>query len=289
MSANVPSPPRRFRAPVTELTVKVIPARVFRSGGLMAAWALCCVFYSLVTAPAAVGVPEGIVTVPVVTGMSSSHPFQMIWEEILREADIAAVMMRIPERRKRRMFAEGRILLDCCADPARHMMAAEKNGQMFTDAFIETSEYYILAAGSDLAVSTPEDLKALRIAAIRGFTYQNEPFFGSRVDVTGWGDMMQVMAVGRADVGIINIEEFRWQMRRRPLPVKLGGLYRQSRLSARVHGSRQDLLARLNMAIARLRARGRIMEILGALTGTDGAVMPRSAPKGMSSPTVPES
>ena len=287
MCRGRPGPHRRSLAPATELTVKVVPARVFRSGGLMAAWVVCCVFYSLFTAPAAVGVPEGIATVPVVTGMSSSHPFQMIWEEILREADIAAVMMRIPERRKRRMFTEGRILLDCCADPAWHMTAAEKSGQMFTDILIETGEYYILAAGSDLVVSVPEDLKALRIAAIRGFTYEGEPFFGRRVDVTGWGDMMQVMAVGRADVGIINIEEFRWQMRRRPLPVKLGGLYRQSRLSARVHGSRQDLLARLNTAIARLRARGRIVEILEAVTGTDGAAMPLSAPKSISS-IVPE-
>lgn len=267
--------------------MKLFAARVSPPGGFMVACVVCCVFYNLFTLPAAIGMPDDVAGVPVVTGMSSSHPFQVIWEEILREADIAAVMMRIPERRKRRMFTEGRILLDCCADPAWHMTTAEKSGQMFTDTFIETDEYFILAADSDLVISAPEDLKPLRIAVIRGFTYESEPFFGRRVDVTGWGDMMQVMAVGRADVGIINIEEFRWQMRRRPLPVKLDGLYRQSRLSVRVHGSRQDLLVRLNTAISRLRARGRIREILEAVTGADGAVIPHGDPKGIS-PTAPE-
>ena len=195
-------------------------------------------------------------------GQSDSIAYSRVFAAILTEAGIDAEFVAAPHGRKRRMFMDDVIAMDCCASPVWRQAAGEVDLQVFSDAFYQSPEHYVFRQGQVLQINRPEDLANLRVAKVRGFNYRNEPYFGETISVRDMEDVLDLLVAGRADVGMINGQDFRRRMRLQPRPLELGQIYFTADLRVRIRNNHADLLPRINAAIATLRANGRIEEIL---------------------------
>lgn len=208
------------------------------------------------TAPAAV--PEQIATIATVY----STPFDRVWQAIITEAGIPFKTTKVVQGRRRRMFVDGFLTLDCCVNPSWRNRPEEQVVQLFTDSFYVTEIRYVFKKGKVVPILSPEHIKDLRFAIVRGFTYTLEDYFGETVTARFPGDALRLVELGRAHLTEASRVQFEYDMAQTPRDLELGGLSSYVSLHARVHISRADLLPRLNAAIARLKKNGRIREIL---------------------------
>ncbi|WP_417465751.1 substrate-binding periplasmic protein [Kordiimonas sp.] len=169
------------------------------------------------------------------------------------------------------MFLDGVIAIDCCASPIWRQAPGEEAVQLFSDAFHNSAEHYVFKKGHVLSIPTPEALRKLRVAKVRGFNYQYEDYFGSTVEVRDMEDVLDMLVAGRAQVGMINQQDFYRRMRLRPRPLELGEAHFVADLRVRVHKDYAALVPRINAAIARLQDSGVIAEILqeATMSGAD--------------------
>ncbi|MFC4349365.1 substrate-binding periplasmic protein [Kordiimonas lipolytica] len=195
-------------------------------------------------------------------GRSDTIGTQRMWREILAEAGIKAVFVNAPQARKRRMFASGRVLLDCCAAPIWRMRDEEVAVQSWSDVFYMSREVWVFRKGEAVPVATPEDRSRLRVAAVQGFDFHDQESFGIRVPGQDIDDTLRLLAAGRADAAILGSLDYEVRIgkdsdvfERGPVRVEVG-------LSVRAHRNAAHLLPRINEAIARLKAEGRIEEIV---------------------------
>lgn len=195
-------------------------------------------------------------------GQSDSIAYSRVFNAILTEAGIEADFVVAPHGRKRRMFVDGVIVIDCCASPVWRQAPGEAEVQLFSDAFYHSPEHYVFRKGHARVIETPEALKSMRVAIVRGFNYQFAPFFGDTIEVRDMEDVLDLLVAGRADVGMINQQDFHRRMRLKPRPLELGAEHFVADLRVRVHKDRADLLPRINTAIATLMESGRIRQIL---------------------------
>jgi hypothetical protein len=198
----------------------------------------------------------------IAAGESDSEGFQTVWREILSEANIEARYIAVPSERKRRLFVRGKLLLDCCAAPIWRDRPQEIETQLWSETFYITGEHFLFSAGTIHDVSTPEKLTSLRVATVRGFQYQDRGFFGANVAGVDIEDVFRLVAAGRADVGIVSNVDFYLLAPQLPGNFALGPLRLEAPQKVRVHKSMAHLLPKINAAIQRLKARGRIKAIL---------------------------
>lgn len=229
------------------------------------------IFIALTAVFAATMLPARAEGDTVRVGQSDSIAYSRVFAAILTEAGIDAEFVAAPHGRKRRMFMDGVIVMDCCASPIWRRAAGEVDLQVFSDAFYQSPEHYVFREGQVLEINKPEDLRALRVAKVRGFNYQNEPYFGETISVRDMEDVLDLLVAGRADVGMINGQDFRRRMRLQPRPLELGQTYFTADLRVRIRNNHVDLLPRINAAIATLKANGKIEEILSDSADTPAA------------------
>ncbi|MCJ9428039.1 substrate-binding periplasmic protein [Kordiimonas marina] len=195
-------------------------------------------------------------------GQSDSSGFHAVWSAILHAADIEPEFIDAPQERKRRLFTEGVILLDCCAAPLWRTRPDEVATQLWSDTFYVTREQFVFVRGKEPDVSTPAALRKLRVAVVRGFDYKDQAFFGLKVPGRDVEDVLTLLAAGRADVGIISNVDFHALMRRHPGPFVLGPVRVEAEQKIRVNKAAASLLPRINAAIRRMKAEGRIKALL---------------------------
>ncbi|WP_262690794.1 type 2 periplasmic-binding domain-containing protein [Kordiimonas aestuarii] len=195
-------------------------------------------------------------------GQSDSIAYSRVFAAILTEAGISAEFVAAPHGRKRRMFLDGVIAIDCCASPIWRQAPGEAEVQLFSDAFHHSPEHYVFRKGQVVDIAKPEVLRTLRVAKVRGFNYQDERFFGETIAVRDMEDVLDMLVAGRADVGMINRQDFYRRMRLKPRPLELGKAHFIADLRLRVHKDHAALLPKINAAITHLRQAGRIAEIL---------------------------
>lgn len=199
---------------------------------------------------------------PLRAGQASTAPNMPIWAAILEEAHIEVVFSPLPAKRKRRSFVEGYLLLDCCHPPMYRDTPEEKATHLFSDPIYFAQAHYVFRKGEVLPIERREDLRSLRVAGIRGFDYTWQDHFGDRIDGRDHADVLTLLEMHRADVGIITGLQFRFEMAKRDWPLELGGVTASGYLHASVHVTKPELLPRINEAIARLRADGRLDRLL---------------------------
>jgi len=204
--------------------------------------------------------PEKVTTIATVY----ATPFDRVWRAILTEAGIPFKTTKVVQGRRRRMFVDGFITLDCCFNPSWRNRAEEQVVQLFTDSFHVTEIRYVFKKGNVIPIPSPEHLKNLRFAIVRGFTYTLEDYFGETIAARFPGDALRLVELGRAQLTEASRVQFEFDMAKTPRNLELGDISSYTNLHARVHISRADLLPRLNAAIAKLKKNGRIREILNA-------------------------
>lgn len=207
------------------------------------------------------GVSAGFAQAPIRAGQSDSVEFDRVWTAILDEAGLQVDIIGMPHQRKRSSFVAGEIVLDCCSSPVWRRRPDEQAVQLFSDVFYESPEHYVFARGR--ATDLDREAGALRFAKVKGFTYQLNHSFKSMVEVADIEAVLDMVAKGEADVGIVNRQDFERRMRLKPRPLELGPVHFVADLRVRVHNSRPELLEPINRAIATLKESGLIAAILG--------------------------
>lgn len=199
---------------------------------------------------------------PIKVGQTDSAEFDTLYENILTEAGIRFEMLVLPTARKRRMFVDGKILIDCCAAVAWRTRPEEIAVQLHSKTFIHSAEHYFYHRNSAINVASHEDLQNYRLAVVRGYVYKGQENFTDTVMVKDIEEMMKVVAINRAQMGLINPYDFKKRMAANPLPLRLGGVHESSPLTIRVHKSKAEYLERINAVIDRFLADGTIDKAL---------------------------
>lgn len=197
-----------------------------------------------------------------VIGTVHTTPFDALWQAILAEADIPFKITEVMQGRRRRMFIDGLITLDCCFSPTWRNRPEEQVVQLFTDSFYTTEIRYVFKKGNAVPIPSPRLLKDMRFAVVRGFSYTLEDFFGETIVAKSSNDALRLVALGRAQLTEVSKVIFDFEMAQWPKNLELGDLANYTNLHARVHISRAELLPRLNAAIARMKKSGAIEKIL---------------------------
>ncbi|MCJ9428040.1 substrate-binding periplasmic protein [Kordiimonas marina] len=199
---------------------------------------------------------------PVRVGQADSAGLMATWTAILKEAGIRYQMVFAPNAEKRRWFVRGNIILDCCATPEWRDRAIEKRVQLFSDVFLVSEEHFVFRKGKVVPINGPNDLLPLTFAIVRGFDY---PAVVAECNIVAGRDvneMLDLIASGKADIGLISQADFQYYINEKQRDLELGGLNQKAGLRIRVHKSRPDLLDRINKAIATMKADGRLNHLL---------------------------
>lgn len=191
--------------------------------------------------------------------------FRDVWHAILDESGIAITLVEIPGHEDRRQkFISGTVVLDCCSIKEWRDRKEEIATQLWTRPVFYTVDHLVLQDGRTYDLPDPTNLKAFRVAVVKGFSYQKEDAFGPRVTFKTIDQVLDGVASGKADLTIVNSQEF-WRLQKlKRRPLVLGPEHNELILRARVHNSRPDLLVQINEAIKRMQASGRIAALTGA-------------------------
>jgi len=196
--------------------------------------------------------------------------FRDAWQAILTEADIEPTYFDVTKAKARDMFAAGVIHLDCCSTPEWRTRPEELEVQLFSEPFFFVFDHLILQKGRDYKITDPNNLSDYKVAVVKGYSFKDEMYFGERIGVNFIFEAFALVASKGADMTISNNQEFYLHQKEAPLPLVLGPVHGKHALRARVHRSRADLLPKINMAISRLKANGRITLIMAErLRGKD--------------------
>lgn len=199
---------------------------------------------------------------PLPVAIADSPALSRVWHGILNEAGLNTMVVAVPQGRRRRLFVDGFILLDCCAVPAFRDRPEEQAVQLFSDSFYEVKEHYVFRRGEAVPITDPEQLRNYRFAGVRGFEYGFSNYLSTRIDGRSVDDVLTLIHKGRANIGTINDRDFAKLMAENPRDVELGEIIFTSGLRIRLHKSRSDLLPRINAAIARLNADNRMKKMV---------------------------
>jgi len=191
--------------------------------------------------------------------------FRDVWHAILDESGIVVELVEVPGHEdRRRLFVEGELLLDCCSIVEWRDRKEEVAVQLWSRPVFYTVDHLVLQDGRTYDLPEPTQLQAFKVAVVRGFSYQDADQFGPKVVTATIEQALDAVASGKADLTIVNSQEFRRMQKIKRRPLVLGAKHNELILRARVHKSRPDLLVQINEAIKRLQASGRIATLTGA-------------------------
>lgn len=184
--------------------------------------------------------------------------FQPAWHLILEEAGLNPRYVDVTQSEARQLFAKGDLMVTCCTIPSWRQRPEEQSVQLFTKPFFYIVNHLVFHKDRVLSVTDPNDLRHLKVATVRGYTFEDEVKFGDIIYGDRLEDALMLVVEGKADLSIANNQEFHGQQRRNPLPIVMGPAQAEYGLRARVHHDRGDLVDRLNETIDRLRKNGKL-------------------------------
>ncbi len=199
----------------------------------------------------------------VVAGISKQSVLRTAWRAILDETGLPIELKTLQAKDRRLQFVEGRIDLDCCSIPEWRTKPEEMAVQLYTEPFFVSAQFFIYHETMPFHYKTPADLKSKTIAVIRGHDHLHQEYFGDKVLVDDFRELFEAVSDGRADIAIVNEQEFKFQMSQYDFPVAQGDVFHRLAARARVHKSRADLLPKLNGAIKKLKSSGEINMLIG--------------------------
>lgn len=172
-----------------------------------------------------------------------------LYREILTRAGLKFEFFSVPKKRLRIMFEKGETFLTCCDNPAWRTRPLEQQVQLFSDPFYRTRDVFIFPPKQKFEVKNLSVLASKKVAVIRGYGYRGEEWFGERLDLGRESELLAFVALGRADLGIINEDLAKAWLLENTGKLSLGDYHDIATLHVRVHRERQDLLPRINSAI----------------------------------------
>lgn len=184
---------------------------------------------------------------------------------ILENTGLETNVVSAPPERRRRMFAQGRILIDCCATEEWRQRNEEIAVQLWSKPFFINRDRYVVHADATIVIRKPEDLRQHRVAVVHGFDYALSTHFGMEVPGRGWDAVLQLIEKKRADIAIIGEAIFWERQVSKNRRLKLGAVADEQPLSIRVHNSRPDLLPIINRSIQELMERGTLEAIVNTV------------------------
>lgn len=198
---------------------------------------------------------------PVPAGGGDSPLFREMFAAILNNSGLETTVIAAPPERRRRMFAQGRVVLDCCSIEAWRQRKEEVEVQLWSIPFFVNRDRYVVHDESTITITKPEDLKQYRVAVVHGFEYAHSAHFGPVVPGRGWDAMLQLIEKKRADIGIIGEVIFQEKQLNKKRALQLIEVADEQALSLRVHRSRADLLPVINRSIGELKERRAFLAI----------------------------
>lgn len=186
-----------------------------------------------------------------------------IFNEVMKRAGIDAKLVPTPKLRVRRYFETGQAVLSCCDNPAWRQRPLEQGVQLFSRPFYMTRDVFVFRAYNARPIEDLKDLADMTVAVVRGYGYQGEEWFGERTDFIDETAIMQAVAFGRTDVGIVNEDVALHWIAQNPGEIETGNLHDSASLHIRIHKDRADLLKPINRAIAEMIEDGTRDQIIG--------------------------
>ena len=188
--------------------------------------------------------------------------YNELFRAILNEAGIVHTLVPAPKLRARIMFEKGESFVACCANPSWRTRPQEQMVQIFSEPFHVTEDIFVFPHGRRFAIEELSKLSDKIVATVRGFGYRGENWFGERIALQNEEALLQFVAKGRADVGIVNAEVFKLWSVRNPQQVDKGEIHDFASLHLRLHRNRKELLGPINKAIKDLIKSGRRDQII---------------------------
>jgi len=249
---------------------------------------LSSVFFFLLFACTSVRSAE-VITVPtydqdrpplsIVKDGEASGIYPDLFREILKEAGLTPDLLPVPPMRRRIGFETQLYHLSCCANPAWRQRPREQEVQIFSKQFYWTRDIFVFPKGKAFEVDKLSQLSDKLIATVRGFDYRGSEHFGDRVNFQNEVTLMRGLALGRADVGIVNEDIFNASPQKKYL--EIGPVHDEASLHIRIHRARIDLVEPINKAIDKIITSGKRDQIVkDYLTQQNSisAVVPIAAP-----------
>ncbi len=172
-----------------------------------------------------------------------------------------------PPKRAQYRFLEGDVQIECCVNEAWRSSKDQAEVSLWTNTLLTVEEVLIFPVGKSFEFNKLEDLKGKFISTVRGYGYVGSEFF-TRSDSGDNISQIQKVALERTDAGIIDRVELAYVLKNnkvlkeRNITVETGPVINRSDLKIRVHSSRPELVAPINIAIESMKQDGTIQKVI---------------------------
>ncbi|EAR62500.1 hypothetical protein MED92_05263 [Oceanospirillum sp. MED92] len=190
-----------------------------------------------------------------------------LFRAVLIEAGLTPELIPVPPMRRRVDFETNQYSLSCCANPAWRKRPKEQEIQIFSKPFYWTKDVFIFPQEQAFTIDKLSSLSNKRVATIRGFDYRGEAYFGERLNYHNEQALIRAVALGRADVGIVNEDIL--LASEEVAQVEQGPVHDQASLHIRIHRKRIDLVEPINQAIERIITSGELDQIVRSYLSKD--------------------
>lgn len=230
---------------------------------------LCSIFAFLLFSSSALQAKEEI-TVPIydqeraplalLNEGEASGIYPELFREILKGANLEPTLIPIPPMRRRIGFETQLYHLSCCANPAWRQRPREQEVQIFSKPFYWTKDIFVFPKDKKFSIDKLSSLSDKRVATVRGFDYRGAEHFGERIDFQNEITLMRALALGRAEVGIVNEDIYEASSQKNYLAK--GPIHDEASLHIRIHRARLDLVEPINKSIEDLIRSGKRDQIV---------------------------
>lgn len=175
------------------------------------------------------------------------------FEAILKTAKIEYRFVPLPNDRRRQAFIDGKYLIECCSNESWRTKSEEIRIQRFSDSFLTSKDIFIFSEAS--LIKNPEKFN-LKFALVKGFDYGGyEDIVANKTYLITDVVMLEFLSRNRAQVGIVDESVFAYHKFDHPSLVK-GDIFKKSQIKIRVNKNEDELIDRINTAIAKLKSDG---------------------------------
>ncbi|GGD51210.1 substrate-binding periplasmic protein [Lacimicrobium alkaliphilum] len=160
------------------------------------------------------------------------------------------------------MFEQGKVAMACCVNPAWYKEPQQQQIQLFSYPLFYTQDMFVFPPDRVFSIENLAVLWTKRVALVRGYGYIGSENFSERIELKNEQAVLEFIALGRADVGIVNERVLDYFLDRHPGAVFKGPVHDRATLHIQLHRNWKPLLTPLNRAITTLLDTGKVEHIL---------------------------
>jgi len=188
--------------------------------------------------------------------------------ELDQRLDISIIAnSQLSVRRTQYRFKGGEIQIECCVSEAWRDSPEQAAVSLWTDAVMTVDEVLIFPPEQSFEFNELEDLKGKLISTVMGYGYEGSELF-ERSDSINNISQIRKVALARCEAGIIDRVELAYTLKHskvlkeKNVKFEIGPVINRSALKMRIHRSRPELLAPINVVINDMKQDGTIQEII---------------------------